>query len=44
MEMRKDENPGLKSYGYHCPGMPLGLRLAWKAMGKRGVSKVKGRC
>jgi hypothetical protein len=26
-------------------GMPEPeLQLAWKAMGKRGVSKVKGRC
>ncbi|MDK2892890.1 FmdE family protein [Methanohalophilus sp.] len=43
MEMSKDETLeiGFKFHGHRCPGMPLGLRLAWAAMEKLGVSRAK---
>ncbi|GEM_PF-6621863 len=46
MEMRTNEmlELGLKSHGYCCPGMSLGLRLAWNAMEKPGISRAKGGC
>ncbi|RNI15716.1 hypothetical protein EFE42_00250 [Methanohalophilus sp. RSK] len=46
MEMSKDETLelGFKFHGHRCPGMPLGLRLAWAAMEKLGVSRAKRGC
>jgi formylmethanofuran dehydrogenase subunit E len=43
MEMNKEEmlELGFKFHGHRCPGMPLGLRLAWAAMEKLGVSRAK---
>ncbi|MDW7776865.1 MAG: FmdE family protein [Methanosarcinales archaeon] len=43
MEMTKDEmlELGFKFHGHRCPGMPLGLRVAWAAMEKLGVSRAE---